>query len=221
MTKLIIARHGNTFSAGETPRRVGARTDLPLVPSGIEQARHLGMYLKQTGVCLDAVYAAPLLRTKQTAETAIQALGADVEITSLEIFTEIDYGPDENKTEEEVIARVGVDSIEAWNREARVPAGWQVDPQAIITNWQTFAEKLVGEHPTGTVLVVTSNGIARFSPYLTGDFDAFANQHAIKISTGALCVFEYSSSCWTINDWNVRPSKQLLSDSLAVNNLTK
>jgi transcriptional regulator GlxA family with amidase domain len=30
MTTLIIARHGNTFEDGETPRRVGARTDLPL-----------------------------------------------------------------------------------------------------------------------------------------------------------------------------------------------
>jgi len=27
-TKLIIVRHGNTFSKGETPTRVGAKTDL-------------------------------------------------------------------------------------------------------------------------------------------------------------------------------------------------
>ena len=27
----MIVRHGNTFRAGETPTRVGARTDLPLV----------------------------------------------------------------------------------------------------------------------------------------------------------------------------------------------
>ena len=31
MKTLIIARHGNTFRPGETPTRVGSRTDLPLV----------------------------------------------------------------------------------------------------------------------------------------------------------------------------------------------
>ena len=28
-TRLIIARHGNTFEKGQTPTRVGGRTDLP------------------------------------------------------------------------------------------------------------------------------------------------------------------------------------------------
>ena len=30
MTTLVVIRHGNTFEADEEPRRVGARTDLPL-----------------------------------------------------------------------------------------------------------------------------------------------------------------------------------------------
>ena len=38
--KLVIVRHGNTFRAGETPTRVGARTDLPLVEE--ERARSDG-----------------------------------------------------------------------------------------------------------------------------------------------------------------------------------
>ena len=39
----MIVRHGNTFRAGETPTRVGARTDLPLVEE--ERARSAGRYL--------------------------------------------------------------------------------------------------------------------------------------------------------------------------------
>ena len=38
-TRLIIARHGNTFDAGDIPTRVGRRTDLPLVASGEAQAK--------------------------------------------------------------------------------------------------------------------------------------------------------------------------------------
>ena len=43
MNTLIIARHGNTFRKGETPTRVGSRTDLPLVED--ERGRGIGKYL--------------------------------------------------------------------------------------------------------------------------------------------------------------------------------
>ena len=50
MTTLIIARHGNTFGPEDTPTRVGARTDVPLVGSGLEQGRALGRWLKAQGL---------------------------------------------------------------------------------------------------------------------------------------------------------------------------
>ena len=48
MKRLIIARHGNTFRPGETPTRVGAGTDLPLVEE--TRARSIGRYLKDKGL---------------------------------------------------------------------------------------------------------------------------------------------------------------------------
>lgn len=48
--KLVIVRHGNTFRAGETPTRVGARTDLPLVEE--ERARSAGRYLREKGIVI-------------------------------------------------------------------------------------------------------------------------------------------------------------------------
>ncbi len=45
MTKLIIIRHGNTFNPDQTPLRVGAGTDIPLVTSGREQAKNIGLWL--------------------------------------------------------------------------------------------------------------------------------------------------------------------------------
>ena len=43
-TRLIIARHGNTFTKDQTPTRVGGRTDLPLGES--ERGTNIGKYLK-------------------------------------------------------------------------------------------------------------------------------------------------------------------------------
>ena len=39
-TRLLIARHGNTFQPDETPKRLGLQ-DIPLVESGLAQGRAL------------------------------------------------------------------------------------------------------------------------------------------------------------------------------------
>ncbi len=205
MTTLIIARHGNTFEAGETPRRVGARTDLPLTETGREQAHAIGRWLKDRRLVPDVTYSSHLKRTVETAEIAVREAGFAQPAYRLDIFNEIDYGPDENKTEDEVIARLGAQALQDWDKRALVPDGWQVDPQEIILNWQGFADQ-VRAHDAGEVaLVVTSNGIARFAPYITGDFEGFARDHNIKISTGALCIFEYADGRWIVRDWNLKP----------------
>jgi 2,3-bisphosphoglycerate-dependent phosphoglycerate mutase len=205
MTTLIIARHGNTFEKGETPRRVGGRTDLPLVDSGREQAKAIGLWLKEKGYYPEAVYSSELKRTKETAKLALAAAGYKEPVFPLAIFNEIDYGPDENKTEDDVVTRIGQNDIDVWDSKAVVPPGWNFDPVQCIENWKNFAAHIV-EDQQDCVLVVTSNGIARFAPHITGDFDGFVQNHPIKISTGAVCVLKYENGRWSVKDWNVKPS---------------
>jgi 2,3-bisphosphoglycerate-dependent phosphoglycerate mutase len=209
MTTLIIARHGNTFEAGETPTRVGARTDLPLTEKGLDQGKAIGKYLLENNMVPDVVYTSLLKRTIQTAEAAIKETGIRQPVYPLDIFNEIDYGPDENKSEEEVIARIGAQAIKDWDNDAVAPEGWEVNPEEIIQNWKGFAEKIVthddGQEFKETIMVVTSNGVARFAPYITGDFEAFAKEHKIKISTGAICIFEFEDGKWVVKGWNIKP----------------
>lgn len=214
MTRILIARHGNTFGPGQIPTRVGAKTDLPLVEE--HRARSIGKYLQDNGLVPHVVYAAPLQRTMQTATLAIKAFGGTIQPIAAENFKEISYGPDENKTEEEVMLRLGqgdIDQgrniIEAWNKKATVPRGWDVNPNAIIENWKTFAEQLEKNHPNRNVLVVSSNGIIRFAPHLTGNFEKFAEQYPIKVSPGGICIFEKKERelFWTCTAWNKKPYK--------------
>ncbi|KTD42927.1 histidine phosphatase family protein [Legionella parisiensis] len=206
-TRLLVARHGNTFAPGDVVRRVGT-TDLPLVDSGLHQGRMLGIYLQKNDLIPDVIFTSKLKRAIQTAEQAQSAMGINLPIEALAIFNEIDYGPDENQPEERVVARIGKEAMNAWETHAIVPAGWQVDPAALINNWMDFSTRLRKEYPGKIGLVVTSNGIARFSPYLTGDFATFSTQYGIKIATGALCVFENEepSGLWHCRAWNVRPN---------------
>lgn len=206
-TRLLIARHGNTFGPNDVVRRVGT-TDLPLVESGLKQGRLLGAYLKQHHLIPDVIFTSQLKRAVQTAEQAQQTMQTQLPTETLSVFNEIDYGPDENQPEEQVVARIGAAALKAWETAAKVPAGWKVDPQEIINHWQDFGARLIQEHAGKTILVVTSNGIARFAPYLTGDFAAFSAQHNIKISTGALCIFENTppSQTWDCVRWNIKPT---------------
>ena len=205
MTTLIIARHGNTFGPDDTPTRVGARTDLPLVEKGEEQAEKLGLYLKENRLIPDVVYTSNLQRTIDTARIAIKKSGVTNPLFQLDIFNEIDYGPDENKPEKDVIARIGEDALKVWDEEAIVPDGWDADPDQIIKNWHDFADQIRAHDDEETVLVVTSNGIARFAPYLTNDFEGFKNQHRLKLSTGALGIMKHTTFGWRVEGWNIKP----------------
>ena len=194
-TRIIIARHGNTFAKDETPRRVGGRTDLDLVEE--ERGRNVGRYLKAKGLIPALVFAAPLKRTVNTAKLAIEEMGGGMPLEIDDSFREVDYGPDENKTDDEVMLRlgqvyavkegknpaemsedaltdVGRHVIDLWNEKAIVPDGWKVSPEDCIHAWMKFGEKVFKNFHGENIMVVSSNGVIRFAPYLTGDFNGFA-----------------------------------------------
>lgn len=208
MTRLLIARHGNTFGSSETPRRVGCRTDLPLVEKGYDQARALGLFLREKNMLPDLVFTGTLRRTMETAREAMNAARSQPLFRQETFLNEIDYGPDENKTEDEICARVGKEALKAWDELGSPAPGWIVSPERIIRDWQAFGHKLAREAPGGTVLAVTSNGIARFATVLTGDPEGFRREHPLKIATGAVCILlarDADGSLWTVEGWNVRP----------------
>lgn len=226
MKRLIIVRHGNTFRPGETPTRVGSATDLPLVEE--ERARFAGKFIAAHYPAPDRILAAPLLRTRSTAELLCQELATPPIVELDNRFVEIHYGPDENKTEHDVEHRLGLLAlkqqglladttadaeilaagamvIEKWNTHATLPAGWQADIPAICTAWHELAESIKeGE----TVVVVSSNGTIRFAPVITGNYSKFCEQFDLKVATGSVSVFEQESNQpWHCSVWNERIRK--------------
>ncbi len=204
MTKLLIARHGNTFDKGDVLLRVGKRTDLPLSISGKEQASNLGKFFANEGVAIDEVFSSNLQRTKDTAKIALENMdSADISIMPMDIFDEIDYGPDEGKPEDEVVSRIGKDAILQWDERAVAPDGWIIDVDKIKSNWKEFADSL--KDSDETILVVTSNGIARFVPYILDNPSEFISSNNIKLSTGAVSCLLYKNGKWEVEYWNKKP----------------
>lgn len=195
MINLLIARHGNTFDPGEILLRVGRGTDIPLSNSGRLQAKSLGQYLQQHHPEIAVVYTSTLQRTKATAEIALQTMGSHVAIHSTPLLDEIDYGPDEGKPETDVVARLGEPALAAWDQDNIVPQGWKVNPEHIKNTWREFAQEMERVFPEQTILVVTSNGTARFAP-----------EHAVKLKTGALSYLAIEKGQWRCIYANHRPT---------------
>lgn len=162
MRRVYVVRHGNTFAPGEPPRRVGGRTDLPLVASGRDQAAALGRHFRELGITFDRCLTGPLIRTRNTAAILLDALGTPVLTETAEWLREIDHGPDEDKSEAAVLARIGRAALDAWEERAEPAPGWQVDVAARRAAWSAFLHHQAAQ-PGGNTLVVTSNGAARFA----------------------------------------------------------
>ena len=205
MTTLIICRHANTFDPGETPRRVGKNTDIPLSQTGLLQAEKLGIALAQEDFIPDVIVTSTLKRTRQTAKRACEVMNISQDIKTDTRLDEISYGPDENKLEEEVIARVGEEALNDWNMNAIPPPGWDGTPARIKEDWLELAQEFKNNFAEKKIMVVTSNGIGRFAPYITGNYEAFCRSYPIKLKTGAYSVFEYDGTDWQCMKWNVVP----------------
>jgi broad specificity phosphatase PhoE len=196
-TRLFVVRHGNTFDKGDIVTRVGGRTDLALSTSGKAQAEALAKHFASTPFA--TARSGPLKRTRDTANAILAAQPSPPELLTDLFLREIDYGPDENRPEDEVVARIGKPALEAWERDSIVPPGWRADTAAIIGNWQELFHELRNE--PGNPLVVTSNGIARFALQA-----ANARRPDMKLATASWGVIVLEGEEARVEAWNLRAS---------------
>jgi len=195
MRRVFIVRHGNTFDAGDEILRVGGRTDLPLSSSGLKQAEALTMVFKDMSFA--KAYSSDLKRTKMTAAAILESRNTPLELA--DFLTEIDYGPDEGRPETEVVARLGQATLNRWDSDAIPPADWKVDPDDLRQAWVNFLATL--ERDGDDILVVTSNGVARF----VLDVIAGGQNAGRKLKTGAYGVIQLTVNGPELATWNIRP----------------
>lgn len=201
MTRLVICRHANTFDKGDVVRRVGARTDLPLSSSGLRQGKFLSQEFspEKSGFNFVRAYCSPLQRTRETGKLILHSGHSIQTLISLPFLTEIDYGMDENKSEEDVVLRVGKTAIKLWDEQAIPPQGWNVEPETIIQSWRQFFDRI--RSLDGDTLVVSSNGITRFALDAVDEIDTEAPR---KLRTAAFGIVDITSDKVTVVDWDKR-----------------
>jgi broad specificity phosphatase PhoE len=150
-TRLIVVRHGQTaWNVGAGEERFRGRTDLPLDPVGLDQARAVAGRLK--GESIAALYASPLLRARQTVAPLADDLGLAVQ--PHDGLLDINYGRFQGLTHSQA-ASAHPNRYARWRThpaQVRFPDGESLaDVQGRLL---ALLDELLTGHPGQTIVLV-------------------------------------------------------------------
>ncbi len=149
--RIHLARHAET--EWNHVRRVQGVSDIPLNERGMAQASSLGA--RFAAEPLEAVYASPLARARQTAEAIASVHGLEVQI--IEDLSEFDQGDLEGRYLGD-IAREYPELLAAFAKEpgeVRIPGG-ETLAEVQTRAWRAFT-LLLDRHTGGSIVAVSHN----------------------------------------------------------------
>ncbi len=222
--KIFALRHGNTFGedqkGGKRIFMLGSNNNLPLVQSGINQARDMCKYLTKINVIPTAIYSNTLVRIWEVGliirEYFLYKHNTSIPLIEDDSLLELDYGDWAGLTTEdtnnEVIKKFGQDAWDDWQNKRIIP---NYPPH----NWKVTADDIKGkikdlfEHLAKTysqddnIIVIGSQGSLTFlNTLFDGGMDRAIEEDRYKIKTGRFSEIEYKDGKWVLNSWNTKPT---------------
>ena len=117
---LILLRHGN--SEWNQKNLFTGWVDVPLSDQGVEEARHAGDLLSQSGILPDVLHTSVLKRAIQTANIALDVADRDwIDVRRSWRLNERHYGALQGKDKAQTLAEYGQDQFMIWRRSFDVP----------------------------------------------------------------------------------------------------
>jgi broad specificity phosphatase PhoE len=213
--RLFLLRHGNTFEADQTPTQVGARSDLPLTKQGHEQAKCFAEALVTQDLCPKAIYAGSLQRQIKTAQIVQEHITTKPSLhLHHSALTEIDYGPWEGLTTQEIVAK-WPEEYKEWTEQAKWAEGiFGRSFEQHLEEAECFLDHLRKTYVSGDVVVaVTSNGVIRFFYALEKtkwqDLIEQRQMEQIKVKTGHFCELLIGPDSVKVVNWNQNGKKTI------------
>jgi alpha-ribazole phosphatase len=200
--RLLLIRHGETVWNHE--QRFTTRTDAPLSDAGMEQARAAAQAL--AAVAIDRIYSSPLQRTRATAKAIADLQQPRPEITTDQRLTEVDAGPFEGMTQQELESGPLAADFARWHTDGTPEFPDGSEPfDAALERVAAFLDEHDGE--PGTTLVVTHGSLARLivSSYFLGGPPPL-HRH-LWLDNCRLAVFEWRGGVPKMIGFNVTDPK--------------
>lgn len=213
MRTLILSRHGNTFGPNDPPFWVGAKNDLPLVETGISQARTLAKALLASGITLDAIYCGPLKRTREYADIVRRTVNPSITVTVDKRLNELDYGEWSGLNDKEIADKFGSEDLKNWNELGVWPAkgGWGSSESEVLEEVEAFTSEVSkSTKDSATILAITSNGRLRYFLRLFPEkFADYREKKKLKVGTGKVCLLGKQGTELVPLCWNEDPENAL------------
>lgn len=223
---LYLSRHGNTFNSSAEAVWVGGGDDLPLVPSGVKQAKIAGEAFKNAGIEIDAIYAAPLKRTYGYGEIICDILDNKPVLISDERLREVNYGKWAGLNNDEIIRLYGKEDMDNWQNHGIWPpsGGFHPPHETIIEGVIELAAEiaaLMEAEPEKNIMVISSNGVLRyFLKTIPNAYENAIKEGDFKVLTGRLCGFDgvkgNSETSYKCQFWNKKPEVSLLQNNIKI-----
>lgn len=207
--RIYLVRHGNTFETGQTVTYVGKQSDLALSIRGKEQAHELGRVFQSHLVQVDGIYCGHLKRQTEFARILHTYLPLAALKTNESALDELDYGPWEGLTVDQIQAQ-WPQAYQDWCQRAKWAKGIFNEASHTcdqhIEHWidSRFQKK------ERSVLAVSSNGKIRLflkhHPELWKTIEQKGIMERYKIKTGHYCEVVIQDQRLEVIKWNCPPS---------------
>ena len=183
-TQLYLIRHGEVE---ERYHKVfgGSRIDMALSPLGLEHAEALSEWMGDTK--LDAIYASPMLRVKQTMGPLVARTG--VQPVIMDGLKEVDFGDWTGHHWEGVQEHFGVSAFD-WLEimdDGGIPNGESA--AHLVARVEPCLQQIMQAHPHGRTAIVCHGGIIRVILALLLDLPLAKMAH-FSIEYGSVSVVE-------------------------------
>ncbi len=123
LVDIYLFRHGEALNNVNSHLITGRGNEVPLVESGENQARLLGLTLAETDLIPDLVFSSPANRARRTGELTLQAMGIITEIVLDERLHEQHTGDWTGHLAQDIFTDEMVKTIEASGKNFRSPNG--------------------------------------------------------------------------------------------------
>jgi broad specificity phosphatase PhoE len=156
--RIVLIRHGET--EWNRIHRFQGRSDVPLDPSGIEQAHALALALKDE--VLNAIYSSPLTRAMETADR-IRVFHPETPLFEEEGFIEMDLG-DFDGMEARTWASKYPDFLKAWQENpacVRMPGGESL--KAVQNRVMDTLERITRLYPPRSTLLICAHNFVNLT----------------------------------------------------------
>ena len=187
MSTLALVRHGQ--SLWNLENRFTGWVDVPLTPTGEEEARRAGERLR--GVHFDVAYTSALTRAQETLRIIMETADLDVPVIRDQALNERHYGDLQGLNKAETAERYGEEQVHIWRRSyATPPPGGEALKNTAERTLPFFDRAIMGDVKQGKDVLVVAHGNSNRSIVMRLDELDEEGVLSLEHATGIPLVYE-------------------------------